>query len=170
MTTPTITQALNSWRAAERRREATDPDDPMFRAASIELVSAWLDYQVAMEGFEPGSFVLVTDDEHRYVAVGGDVKAVLGYEPKDLVGRQIEEIAAPDLAPSTPTDWQRFIAEGRQEGTYRILRFDGREVSVRFKAQAHHPIRGYHVSRAWRADAPVERDPMSAQAGLASAR
>jgi PAS domain S-box-containing protein len=168
MSTPTITEALDSWRAAERRRDATEPGDPTFRTASIDLISAWLDYQAATNGFQPGCFVVVADDEHRYVAVSGDVKAVLGYEPKDLIGRRAEEIAAPDLLGSTPTDWQRLVADGRQEGVYRVLGYDGREVAVRFTARADYPIQGYHLSRAWRMEATIEADSQTAMLGRAS--
>jgi len=54
---------------------------------------------------------------------------------------------ATDLAADTPTAWQRFLTDGRQDGEYRLLARDGREVSMRFQARAHHPIAGFHSSR-----------------------
>jgi len=146
MPTTQIPDALDAWRAAERRWEATDPVAPGYREAAIEVIAAWLRYQELTEP-DGGSFVLVADDDHRYVAVGGGVKAALGYEPAELLGRRIEDVAAPDLAADTPTAWQRFLTDGRQDGEYRLLARDGREVSMRFQARAHHPIAGYHSSR-----------------------
>ena len=97
MPTTQIPDALGAWRAAERRWEATDPAEPGYREAAIEVISAWLRYQELTER-DQGSFVLVTDDDHRYVAVGGGVKVALGYEPAELLGQGVDDIAAPDLA------------------------------------------------------------------------
>jgi PAS domain S-box-containing protein len=146
--TTSIPNALDTWRAAERRWETTAPTDPGYRAASIEVISAWLRYQ-ELTDHEAGSFVLVADDDHRYVAVGEGVTAALGYEPSDLLGRRVDDLAAPDLASSTPAAWQRFLSDGRQDGEYRLLARDGREVSLHFQARAHHPIPGFHTSRLW---------------------
>jgi PAS domain S-box-containing protein len=151
---PTIHEALEAWRAAERLWESMSADDPEYRRASIAVVAAWLAYHAPNEEAEPGSFVLVADDEQRYVAVSNGVTATLGYQPADLIGRRIEDIAPPDLAASTPADWQRFLAEGRQDGEFRLVAADGREVTLRFQARAHYPIAGYHRSRLW----PVGRE------------
>ncbi len=146
MPTTKIPDALGAWRAAERRWEATDPAEPGYREAAIEVISAWLRYQELAER-DQGSFVLVTDDDHRYVAVGGGVKVALGYEPAELLGQGVEDITAPDLAADTEMAWQRFLTDGRQDGEYRLLAKDGREVSMHFQARAHHPIAGFHSSR-----------------------
>ena len=148
MQTMTMSEAHAAWRAAERRWEDTRIDDPGFRAAGIEVVSAWLRYQELVD-HEPGSFVLVADDDHTYVAVGSGVKDVLGYEPDDVLGRGIEDISPPDLAAGTLDAWGRFLADGRQDGEYRLMARDGREVPMRFQARAHHPIPGFHTSRLW---------------------
>jgi PAS domain S-box-containing protein len=149
---PTIHEALNAWRAAERRWEATHPDDPAYRQASIDVIAAWLAYHAPDEQSEPGSFVLVADDEQRYVAVSDGVKATLGYEPTQLIGRRIEDIASPDLAAGTPALWRQFLADGRQDGEFRLLAADGRQVALRFQARAHYPIAGYHRSTLWPVD------------------
>ena len=146
---PTIHEALEAWRAAERRWEAMPADDPAYRQASIDVIAAWLAYHASDEESEPGSFVLVADDEHRYVAVSHGVSATLGYEPADLLGRRIEDLAPPDLAARTPADWQRFVADGRQDGEFRLVAADGHEVTLRFQARAHYPIAGFHRSRLW---------------------
>lgn len=134
-------------------------DDPAYRRASIDVIAAWLAYNAPSEESEPGSFVLVVDDEQRYVAVSDGVKSTLGYEPADLLGKRIEDIAPHDLAAGTLDQWQRFLADGRQDGEFRLLAADGREVALRFQARAHYPIAGYHRSRLW----PVERDGDSSE-------
>jgi PAS domain S-box-containing protein len=157
---PTIHEALDAWRAAERRWESMPYDDPAYRRASIDVIAAWLSYNAPNEEDEPGSFVLVADGDHRYVAVSDGVKATLGYEPAQLLGKGIADIAAPDLAAGTHDQWQRFLADGRQDGEFRLLAADGREVALRYQARAHNPIAGYHRSKLWR----VKRDVASSRA------
>ena len=149
-----IAAALELWRSAERRWETIDQEDPAYGAASIDVVTAWLAYQEATDGIRAASCVLVTDDERRYVAVGGDSMAILGHGADDLIGRRIEDVAAPDLAPSTPSAWEQFLIDGRQEGEFRIRGADGGQITIHFQARAHHPIPGYHLSRTWRAAVP----------------
>ena len=162
--TASVIEALNAWREAERRWESTDPADPDYRASAIAVVSAWLRYQ-ELAGEEPGSFVLVADDEHRYVAVSGGVESALGYTSTDLLGRRIEDVAAPDLVPGTPAAWQRFLADGRQDGQFRLVASDGLEVTMAFQARAHHPIPGFHSSRL----RPIEARPIATQSLAAEA-
>lgn len=147
MPTSAVAELLASWRAAERAWEAMSPEAPGFREVSIAVLRAWLAYQVATEPAEPGSFALVADDDHRYVAISAGVTAVLGYEPAELLGRLIDDIAAPDLAAATPDRWRAFLAEGRQDGEFRLIAKDGSVVPVRFQARAHYPIPGFHLSR-----------------------
>lgn len=63
--------------------------------------------------------MLVVDNDLRYVAVSTGVRDALGYEPSELIGLRIADIAAPDLVAGTP-EWQRFLEEGRQDGTFRL--------------------------------------------------
>lgn len=149
MLRPTIHEALDAWRAAERRWEATNPNDPGYRQASIEVIAAWLAYHAPGEGSDTGSFVLVADEDRRYVAVSDGVRSVLGYEPADLLGRRIEDLTPPDLAATTPAQWQQFVTDGRLDGEFRLISADGREVPLHFQARAHYPIARYHLSRLW---------------------
>jgi PAS domain S-box-containing protein len=161
-----MNDALNDWREAERRWEATDSAGPDYRSSAIAVISAWLRYQELADG-DTGSFVMVADDQHRYVAVSDGVETALGFEAADLLGRRIEDIAAPDLAPGTLEAWQRFLADGRQDGVFRLVASDGREVAMSFQARAHHPIAGFHTSRL----RPIEADVVTGQSSaVASGR
>ncbi|HSK51989.1 MAG TPA: PAS domain-containing protein, partial [Clostridia bacterium] len=119
------------------------------RAAALAVVDAWAAYQDAALPADSGEFTLVADDEGTYVKATEGVRRVLGYEPGDLVGRRIQDVAAPDLQDLTSQDWQAFLAAGRQEGAYRLVASDGTVVPLRFQARAHHPVPGFHSSRLW---------------------
>ena len=74
----TLPDALAAWSLAERRWEDARWTIGV-RALGIEVVSTWLRYHELIDR-EPGSFVLVADDDHAYVAVSDGVTGVLGYE------------------------------------------------------------------------------------------
>ena len=146
-----IHDALDAWRYAERLWSTTDPEAPDYRTAALEVVSAWLAYHEAEES-ERNSFVLIVDEDQRYVAVSRGVTDILGYAPEELVGQRIESVVASDGRADPGRDWLRFLNDGRQEGEYSILDRDGHEMRLRYQARAHHPIPGFHLSRLSHAD------------------
>ena len=150
--TPSLADLLKAWREAERRweRQASATD---VRAAALVVVQAWAAYQDAALPHDTDEFMLVADDGGAYVAATRGVHRVLGYEPAALVGRRIADVAAPAMVEQTPQDWTRFLAEGRQEGTFLLSAANGGVVALRYQARAHHPVPGFHVSRLW----PAER-------------
>ena len=151
MSAPGLQDALAAWRHAERRWESIDPEDPGYRAAALEVVSAWLSYHEASET-ERGTFVLIVDEEQRYIGVSRGVTNILGYKPEELVGRKIESVVAGGAGVDPAQDWLRFLTDGRQEGEYSMVGRDGRPVRLRYQARAHHPVPGYHLSRLSPAD------------------
>ena len=77
------------------------------------------------------------------------VTAILGYEPHELIGMRVVDLAAIELQERTPNQWEDFLAEGRQEGRFQLRAKDGRIVSLQYQARAHHPVPGFHASRLW---------------------
>ena len=142
-----VTELLAAWRQAEREWEGTPADDPAYRSAATSVVRAWLAYQEASEKMAADSFALVADDDHRYVAVSQGVRNVLGYEPSELLGRTVEEIAAPELVSATNEQWNSFVAAGRMDGRFRLRANDGTLVELHYQARAHFPVAGFHLSR-----------------------
>lgn len=148
METATVADLLAAWRAAERRWERPAPAGEI-RIAALEVIRAWAAYQDAVLTGSSTEFMLVADDDGVYVAATRGVSRILGYEPEELVGRRVEDMAAPELRSTTPEQWTRFLADGRQGGSFRLRAKDGSLVALRFQARAHHPVPGFHVSRLW---------------------
>lgn len=149
-----VTELLAAWRAAERRWERRAPEDEVRRSA-LEVVSAWAAYQNAALPGTGSEFLLVADGDGVYVQATAGVSDVLGYRPSEIVGMRVNDIAAPELRAASALEWGRFLADGRQDGQYRLVAKDGRHVALRYQARAHHPVPGFHVSRLW----PDEADP-----------
>lgn len=150
-----IPELPGRWRDAERRWERSASPEQV-RAAGLDVVEAWCNYQNASLSHDTDEFMLIADDDGTYVAATSGVRRVLAYEPVSLVGRRIADITAPAILDQAPGDWQRFLVEGRQDGEYLLLDAQGGVVKVRYQARAHHPIPGFHVSRLWPCD-PAEQ-------------
>ena len=143
-----IPELLAAWRAAERRWERHAPAGEV-RAAALEVIAAWAAYQNAALPSDIGEFTLVADDDGTYVHATRGVTAILGYEPHELIGLRVVDLAAIELQERTPNQWEDFLAEGRQEGRFQLRAKDGRIVSLQYQARAHHPVPGFHASRLW---------------------
>lgn len=148
MVTNSISERLQAWRDAERRWERPGSTEEV-RARALEVIAAWAAYQDACLPVETDELMLVTDETSSYVAATKAAERVLGYEPAELIGQTVADLAAPDLRGATPAQWSAFLLAGRQEGSFRLRAKDGREVALRFQARAHHPIPGFHMSRLW---------------------
>ncbi len=145
----TISRLLAEWRAADRRWESTAQDDPDYREAGINVLRAWLAYHAATDEQQPGEFALVTDDDRVYVAASAGVEATLGYTAQAMLGRRIEDFAAPEVVSTTVDRWTTFAIAGRQDGSFDMLHGNGSVVRMRYQARAHYPIANFHLSRLW---------------------
>ena len=101
---------------------------------------------------------MVADDHRVFVAVTAGVTKVLGYAPEELVGRRIDDIAAPEQPEMTRKLWTSFMLEGRQDGRFRLRAQDGNLMWLRYQARAHHPIASFHISRLWPDAEPTATD------------
>lgn len=148
MPTSALAALLAAWREADRKWERQGSTEEV-HAAALEVAGAYVDYQSAALPVDSGEFIMVADGDQGYVAVTSGVTRVLGYAPEDLVGRRIEDIAAPELRDETPERWNAFLVDGRQDGRFRLRASDGRLVWLRYQARAHYPVAGFHLSRLW---------------------
>jgi PAS domain S-box-containing protein len=114
----------------------------------LTVVRAWVAGQERI-ATDTEQVIVVTDEQRRYVAVSANICGLLGYQPNEVIGRRIEDLAAPKLVAATPTLWNRFIAVTHDAMTFALLAKDGRVVTVRYDATADYPLNGFHTSRLW---------------------
>jgi len=143
-----IADLLMQWRAAERSWERPAPPDEV-HAAALDVIRAYVAYQDAALPADTGEFLLIADESQTYVGVTRGATAILGYDVDELIGRRIEDLAAPGDREGTPEQWLAFLNAGRQEGRFGLLAKDGRPVRLRYQARAHHPVAGFYLSRLW---------------------
>jgi PAS domain S-box-containing protein len=91
--------------------------------------------------------IFVADDEMRYVAANTFACELLGYTREELLGMLVTDIAH---YPEAHAEFDDMIVAGKLEGTARLVRKDGSELTIRFRA-SQTQIAGleYYVSIAW---------------------
>ena len=93
--------------------------------------------------------LMLADDAARYVAAGGAVRDLTGYDSQELLSLTVWDLTPPD-AGSSDGLWTSFIESGAQEGRYRLRRRDGLPVEAQYCAIAN-IVPGLHVSAVARA-------------------
>jgi PAS domain S-box-containing protein len=89
--------------------------------------------------------VLVANDDARYVEANSAICALTGYSRDELLEMSIWDLSAEDVVERGQRAWKRFLREGRFEGSYRIRRSTGEQVTIRCTAAAN-VVPGLHVS------------------------
>jgi PAS domain S-box-containing protein len=86
-------------------------------------------YRLALEG------LLLVDNERRYVSVNGPAAALLGAPPEVVVGRRMEHYTPRDSLPLLERGWAALERAGELEGRGRLMRDDGSERMVEWRAR-----------------------------------
>ena len=96
------------------------------------------------------------DAQALILAANEAAKGLLG---TSLVGHYWQEFVTPGSSEQVSA-MLAILADGRQDGRFRLKAKDGQPVSLSYQARAHHPVPGFHMSRLW-LDAIRPSDPSS---------
>jgi PAS domain S-box-containing protein len=75
--------------------------------------------------------VFVADDDLRYIAVNEFACSLLGYSREELLGLRITDVAG---NPEIEADYADFVAHRSRDGQARLVRKDGTEVTIAYRA------------------------------------
>lgn len=75
--------------------------------------------------------VFVADDELRYIAVNEFACSLLGYSREELLGLRVNDVAPNGAAGADLAD---FVAHRASNGESRLVRKDGTEVAIAYRA------------------------------------
>jgi len=87
--------------------------------------------------------VLVANNDARYVAVNEAACVLLGRTRQQLLGSHLSDLVAPGRDVSV--QWQAFLRDGIQDGTFELILPDGKPRQIGFHAQANF-VPGLHCS------------------------
>jgi PAS domain S-box-containing protein len=80
-------------------------------------------------------YVVLADRDRRWLAFSESVCELLGYPRAELLGRQIDELAAPELQPTTKAVFEEFVSLRSMDGVYALIHKDGHRVNFHYKAR-----------------------------------
>ena len=93
-----------------------------------------------------GPAVLLADDTGRYVDASPAIEALLGVPAELVIGRTLADFTPPAHGGAAEAAWRAFLEAGSGQGTFALLRPDGRVVTVAYRALANCPASGSHAS------------------------
>ena len=87
--------------------------------------------------YQPSASIVITDDERRYRDTSSGASRLLGLPREKIIGKSLDDFAAPAVKPVIPERWQTFLNEGEQEGSLQLLGPDGTPREVDYIAKTN---------------------------------
>lgn len=109
--------------------------------------------------------LLLADDERRYLYATPAAAHLVGRSLSRLLTMRVEDIAPASARVSVPRLWAEFVEHGSMDGPFTVVRPDGSEVPVHFRARAGVPWPGCHTSVL----VPVDHAPPDVNEALTAA-
>ena len=80
-------------------------------------------------------YVALANPQRRWLEVSDGVCKLLGYPRAELIGRQIDDLAAPEWKPQTPKMFEEFMAVRSMDGEFALIHKQGHRVTFTYKAR-----------------------------------
>jgi formate hydrogenlyase transcriptional activator len=109
--------------------------------------------------FQSSASILLVDNERRYQEASLGAAKLLGIPRRQVIGRTLDDFAAPSIKPVISKRWQDFLLKGEQAGALQLLAPDGtaREVEYTVKGNVL-PVRHLLLLRDQTKAAEVDKD------------
>ena len=98
--------------------------------------------------FHPSAPILITDNDRNYRDASIGAGKLLGLPRDKIIGRRMDEFAAPSFKPQISQLWRAFLEHGEQEGSLQLASPDGKLREVEYTAKGNVlPVRHVFVLR-----------------------
>ncbi len=87
--------------------------------------------------FHPSTPILLADNDRRNLEASVGASKLLGLPRNKIIGRRLDDFAAPDGKPEISERWRAFLKTGEQEGTLKLLGPDGGPREVEYTAKGN---------------------------------
>jgi formate hydrogenlyase transcriptional activator len=87
--------------------------------------------------FHPSTPILLTDNDRRYREASIGASKLLGLPREKIIGRSLDDFAAPSFKPVIAERWRAFLEAGEQEGTLPLVVGDGAAREVDYIAKGN---------------------------------
>src|SRR5271155_3381266 len=75
--------------------------------------------------YHPSAPILIADNDRNYRDASSGAGKLLGLPREKIIGRSLDDFAAPGIKPAISERWQTLLKEGEQSGTLRLLGLGG---------------------------------------------
>lgn len=82
-----------------------------------------------------GECIAVVNRNRQYVAVSDGTCRLLGYSHAELIGKTIDEIAAPEIVETVPAEFEQYVQRGFLKGEFVLVHRSGRRVPIKYEAR-----------------------------------
>jgi formate hydrogenlyase transcriptional activator len=87
--------------------------------------------------FHPSAPILLADDDRRSHEASVGAGKLLGLPREKIIGRRLDDFAAPTFKPVISKQWRAFLRQGEQEGTLQLVGRDGEPREVQYSAKGN---------------------------------
>ncbi len=87
--------------------------------------------------FQPSAPILLADDDRRYREASVGASKLLGLPREKIIGQRLDDFTEPSARPVVSERWHRFLEEGQQEGTLRLVGLEGVPRNVEYSAKGN---------------------------------
>src|SRR5579864_3200694 len=107
--------------------------------------------------YQPAAPILIADNDRNYRDASAGAGKLLGLPRDKIIGRSLDDFAAPHFKPQISQLWRAFLEQGEQKGTLQLVGPDGNPRDVEYTAKGNVlPVRHVLVLRPKTAPAETE--------------
>src|SRR5579864_5836336 len=108
--------------------------------------------------YQPAAPILIADNDRNYRDASAGAGKLLGLPRDKIIGRRMDDFAAPSFKPQISQLWRAFLEQGEQEGSLQLVGPDGNLRDVEYTAKGNVlPVR--HVLVLRDKTPPAETEP-----------
>jgi PAS domain S-box-containing protein len=114
-------------------RHDADAEHPFWIRESVNSIRMELGLVTPLQRGEAAQLVAVVDTERRYVEVSDSFCQLMGYQREELIGKQYDELTAPD-SNDIASIYALFARLGYMQGLWMLVTRQGTRVLVRYES------------------------------------
>jgi PAS domain S-box-containing protein len=123
----------NAYSKPRIYRHDAETEHPSWIRDAVNSIRKEFDLPLSQESKKATNFVTLVDTDRRYVEVSDSFCKLLGYRREELIGKQYDELTAPDTS-DIDSVFTLFSRLGYMEGLWMLVTRQGTSVLVRYES------------------------------------